>query len=179
METWKTIDRRTVFSHSRMSVEIHTVGLPNGETISSWPWVITADHVTILAMTEEGRFLFFRQPKYAIDGISLAPVGGYIEQDEDPLLAAQRELLEETGYEAADWTNLGNYCLDANRGVCHAHLFLARGAHPVSEPLESDLEEQELLQISRSDMETALMDGQFKVLGWTTLVALALQHLKE
>jgi len=56
---------------------------------------------------------------------------------------------------------------------------LARGAHPVSEPLESDLEEQELLQISRSDMETALMDGQFKVLGWTTRVALALQHLKE
>jgi len=39
------------------------------------------------------------------------------------------------------------------------------------------LEEQQLLCLSRSEIEAALAAGEFKVLGWTTAVALALLNM--
>ncbi len=135
MDGWKTLARRTVLDQRPyLVVEQHTVELPSGERISDWPWVITPDYVNVLAMTPSGRFLCFRQGKYAYQGEALAPVGGYIEPGEQPLAAAQRELLEETGYQAAEWVALGAYPVCANRGVATAHLFLALGARPVAPP---------------------------------------------
>ena len=176
MQLWKTLARRTILHHSKfLAVESHTVELPDGRVISDWPWVITPDYTNVLAVTQDGQFLCFRQTKYAVKGdTSLAVVGGYLEPGEEPLAAAQRELLEETGYEAAEWTDLGHYAIDANRGVGVAHLFLARGARRIAEIRADDLEEQQLLHLSRPEVEAALAAGEFKVLAWATVVALGL-----
>jgi ADP-ribose pyrophosphatase len=178
MQSWKTLSRRTILNYGKfLIVEDHTIELPDGQVISEWPWLITPDYINVSAVTEDGEFLFFRQTKYGVDGISLAPVGGYLEPGEDPLAAAKRELLEETGYEASDWINLGNYVVDGNRGAGRAHLFLARDARYVMEPIGDDLEEQQLLRLSRSEVEAALTAGEFKVLAWATVVALALLYM--
>ncbi|MBL7063595.1 MAG: NUDIX hydrolase [Anaerolineae bacterium] len=178
MQPWKTLSRRTILNHSKfLVVEEHTIELPDGRVISDWPWIISPDYVIVLAMTEDGEFLCFRQTKYGVDGTSLAPVGGYLEPGEDPLAAAQRELLEETGYEAPAWINLGRYRVNGNHGAGMAYLFLARGARCVAEADADDLEEQELLRLSLSEVEAALAASEFKVLAWTTTVALALRYL--
>jgi ADP-ribose pyrophosphatase len=140
--------------------------------------VITPDYVNIVPVTREGQFLCFRQTKYAV-GVTLALAGGYLEPGEDPLIAAQRELREETGYAADDWTPLGRYAVDGNRGAGAAHLFLATGAYYAGEVESDDLEAQELLRLSRAEVEAALMDGEFKVLPWAASVGLALRALDE
>lgn len=178
MQPWKTLSRQMILDHSKyLVVEDHTVELPDGQVIEKWPWIITPDYVNVLAVTEDNKFLCFRQTKYALNGTSLAPVGGYLEPDEEPLPAAQRELLEETGYVAPKWINLGEYRVDANRGGCMAYLFLALGAYRVQEPDADDLEEQELLTLTCSEIEEALTTGEFKVLAWASVVALALRHI--
>ncbi len=175
MQPWKTLARHTVLNYGKfLAVENHTVELPDGQVISDWPWVITPDYVNVMVVTEDTQFLCFRQTKYAVEGITLAPVGGYLEPGEEPLAAARRELLEETGYAAAEWTSLGHYRVDANRGAGVAHLFLARGARRVAEIRADDLEEQQLLHLSRAEVEAALVAGEFKVLAWGTVVALGL-----
>ena len=180
MQPWKTLARRTVLNYSKfLAVEAHAVELPDGQVISDWPWVITPDYVNVLAVTEDGQFLCFRQTKYAVEGTSLAPVGGYLEPGEEPLAAAQRELLEETGHEAAEWINLGRYAVDANRGAGVAHLFLARDARWVAKVRADDLEEQQLLYLSRPEVEAALTAGEFKVLPWAAVVALGLWYMKD
>jgi ADP-ribose pyrophosphatase len=180
MQPWKTRSRRTILDHGKfLVVEDHTVELPDGRIIPDWPWIITPDYVNVAAVTGDGRFLCFRQTKYGVDGLSLAPVGGYLEPGENPLTAAQRELREETGYAATDWLDLGHYRVDGNRGAGTGYLFLARGAQRVGEIDADDLEEQELLLLSRSEVETALAAGEFKVLGWTTVMALALLRVKD
>jgi ADP-ribose pyrophosphatase len=179
MESWKTLSRRVLLDHSKfLVVEEHTVELPDGRIIHDWPWVITPDFVNVVAVTRDGLLLCFRQTKYGIEGTSLAPVGGYLEPGEAPLAAAQRELLEETGYEAAEWTDLGRYRVDANRGAGMAYFFLARQAHRVGEPDADDLEEQEMLLLTRDQMQAALDAGDFKLLPWATIVALALRRME-
>ena len=180
MKPWKTLSRRMILDHSKfLKVEEHVIELPDGRIIDDWPWIITPDYVNVTAVTEDGRFLCFRQTKYCVDGTSLAPVGGYIEPDEDPLLAAKRELLEETGYEAEDWVALGRYPVGANRGIAIAYPFLATGARRVAEINADDLEEQELLLLTRDEIEAALDEGEFKSLPWAAAVALAMRKLKN
>jgi ADP-ribose pyrophosphatase len=180
VESWKTLSRRTILAYSKfLTVEEHVVELPDGRVIPDWPWVIMPDYVNAVVETKDGRLLCFRQTKYGIEGTSLAPVGGYLEPGEDPLQGMQRELLEETGYEAGIWVPLGSYRVDASRGAGMAHFFLARGAQRVAEAHADDLEEQELLHLTRAEMAAGLAAGEFKVLAWGASVALALAYLEE
>ena len=88
--------------------------------------IITPDFVLVLALTPDNKFLCFRQTKYAVDGTTLAPVGGIIEPEEDPLNAAKRELLEETGLTSVDLWLCGVISIDTgkNPGI---GIFIFRG----------------------------------------------------
>ena len=175
MDSWKTISREVVLDCGRfLKVEQHTIGLPSGEIIKDWPWLVTPDFVNVAVITEKDEYLCFRQTKYSIRGTSLAPVGGYIEPGEEPFAAAKRELLEETGYTSDHWEHLGEFSVDANRGNGIAHLFLARNAHQVTEPDADDLEEQVILRLTRAEVEAAVARGAFKVLPWQAIMALVL-----
>ena len=178
MRPWRTRSRRTLLDRRPwIAVESHEVELPDGRVVEDWPWLVGREFVNVVPVTDDETFVVFRQVKYAVEGTSLAPVGGYLDDGEDPGSAARRELLEETGYEAVEWTSLGRYVVDGNRGAGIGHLYLACGARKVAEPDADDLEEQELLEMTRREVEAALLAGEFKVMSWATVVALALAAL--
>jgi ADP-ribose pyrophosphatase len=179
LEPWTTLSRETLLSSPPfLTVERHRVALPDGRVIDNWQWLVTPDYINVVAITGAGQFVLFRQTKYAVQGVSLAPVGGYLEPGEEPLAAAMRELREETGYESASWEPLGRYAVDGNRGAGHANLFLARDCVFAGRSSASDdLEAQELVLLSRVEVERALAAGEFKVLAWAANVAMALGRM--
>jgi len=178
MQQWKTRDRKILLDESPwLKVERRVVELPSGQVIPNWQWVTTPDYVNVVAVTEDDEFICFRQVKYGVEGDTLAVVGGYLNDGEEPFEAAQRELREETGYESTDWKDLGHYRVDPNRGMAIGHLFLARRARLVATPIIDDLEEQHLLFLTKAEIEKALVTGEFKVMAWTAAVALALRSL--
>jgi 8-oxo-dGTP pyrophosphatase MutT (NUDIX family) len=180
LRAWETASRKTILDFGEfLTLESHTVKLPDGQIIPNWAWIIAPSAAIVVTVTEEGEFLCFRQTKYAVEGTSLAPVGGMLEPEEVPIAAARRELLEEMGYEAPEWVNLGSYVLDPNRGVATMHLFLALNASRVAEPDSDDLEDQELLQLSKVEIEAALQAGEFKVLAWSAAVAMSLNYINS
>lgn len=180
LRAWETISRSTLLSHNKfLTVENHMVKLPDGQIIPDWAWLIIPSAAIVLARTINNQFLCFRQTKYAVEGIVYAPVGGMLEPGEAPLKAAKRELLEETGYEAPDWVNLGSYVLDPNRGIATMHLFLALHAGQVAKPDSDDLEDQELIFLTQVEMEDALRAGEFKILAWSAVVAMSLNYLRS
>jgi ADP-ribose pyrophosphatase len=180
LRPWKTLSKRMILDHGKfLKVENHEVQLPDGAVIPDWAWIIIPSAAIVLAVTADQKFLCFRQTKYAIEGTSLAPVGGMLEPDEKPLEAAKRELLEEMGYTSSNWVNLGSHILDPNRGVATMHLFLALDAKKETEPNSDDLEDQELIFLSRTELVTALRAGEFKVLAWSAVVALSLNYLSS
>jgi len=180
MKPWKTLDKKFVLERGKfLKVEDHVVELPDGKIINDWPWVITPDFINVIAVTTSKEFICLRHPKYAIDGLTLAPIGGYIEPNEEPLFAAKRELLEETGFSADEWIELGRYDVDANRGCGKAFLFLALNAVKISEPTEIDMEQPELVILSKDELLQALLNGEFKVLSYAHTVSLSLEYLNR
>jgi len=147
--------------------------------IPDWSWIITPDAIVVLTRLENGKFLVFRQRKYAVNGISYAPVGGMLEPEEEPLSAAKRELLEEMGCQAGAWIPLGSFIMDASHGVAMIHLFLALKARKVAIPISDDLEDQELLILDRNELSRALFSGKFKEITWSAVVSLALNYLSQ
>ena len=180
LRVWETVSKKTILQQGKfLTVESHTVKLPDGRIIPDWAWLIAPDAAIVLAVTADNKFLCFRQTKYAIEGTSLAPVGGMLEPSETPLDAAKRELLEEMGYQASEWVHLGSSVLDPNRGIATMHLFLVLNAKRVADPDSDDLEDQEILLLSRDQLEKALQAGEFKVLAWSAVAALSLNYLKS
>ena len=179
MKRWKTLKKKVVLNDAPwLVVEHRRVKLPDGRTIAKWPWVSTPDYVNVVAETTDRKFLCFKQVKYAVNKPMLGIVGGYMEKEESPLSAAKRELLEETGYKAEKWINLGTYRICPNRGFAIGSLFLARKAKLVAKPTNDDLEELRLIKLTRSQLESALLNGKFKILAWALAVALALKKLE-
>lgn len=182
METIQTLHKTPLLTMADgrfLRVEQHVVQFADGTIIEDWPWLITPDYVNVFPVMDDGRVLCFRQAKYAVSGLSLSIPGGYLEPGEAPLATVQRELLEETGCVAADWVALGSYAVDGNRGCGRAHLFLATGVRQVQPSHADDLEEQATVLLTLAEVRAALLAGEFRVLPWSTCVALALLHLAE
>ena len=180
MKPWKTRSKTALLNYGKfLTVENHQVELPDGRVIDDWAWLVTPDFVNIVAVTGDGKFLCFEQVKYGIEGDTLAVVGGFMEPGEEPLAAAQRELLEETGYRASCWTSLGQYRVDPNRGAGIGYLFLAQDAQFSAQTIVDDLEEQHLLMLDIDEVEVALLAGRFKSMAWSANLALALLLLKK
>ena len=178
MKLWKTLSKQIVFERSPwIKLEEHQIELPDGKVLDQWIWIDTPDFVIVVAVDQQDHFLVFEQTKYASSGLTLAPVGGYIQAGEEPLAAARRELLEETGFEAEDWISLGSFMTDANRGNGNGHYYLAKNVQKTDQiALSDDLEEQRLLFFSAAELQKALDLNQVKIITWQAGFTMALQR---
>ena len=76
------------------------------------------------------------------------------------LEAAKRELLEETGFVSDSWVELGGYTVNANQGGAVSYMFHATGCRRIAGPCSDDLEETEILFLSRDELLAAITRGK-------------------
>lgn len=180
MRPWRAAARRTLLSRPPwMEVGEEDVVLPDGRTVEGFLWVRTRDFAIVVPVTERDEIVMVRSYKHGTRNVSLSLPAGYIEEGEDPLATAKRELKEETGYKAEAWSSLGRYVVDGNYGVATEHVFLARGAREVTAPDSGDLEEIQVLRVPRVEIPALLSRGEVAQLSSAAALGLALVELGE
>ncbi|MCD0937031.1 NUDIX hydrolase, partial [Staphylococcus aureus] len=101
----KTIDRTVIYNGKIVDVEIHTVTLPNGET-STRELVYHNGAVAVCALTPKKEVVLVKQYRKPVEKPLLEIPAGKLEDDENRVEAAKRELEEETGYIAKELTHV-------------------------------------------------------------------------
>jgi len=163
MASWKQLGRKTIYDTKFLRLYEDTVQLPDGKVFDDYSIVNTNDGVIIVATDENGNVLMFDEYKYPIDqDILVFPAGG-VEPGESPLIAAARELLEETGYESSDIELVGQ-CYDYPSKVQHLdHIVRIKNAKKTSGITHEATEAIGSLQlIPVSDLNNYWKDGKFK-----------------
>jgi ADP-ribose pyrophosphatase len=174
LDPWKTLSRIPVFSGGPIrEITRESVQLPDGRIVDDYFTARFGDYALVYAVTREGEVLVLRQYKHGVGRVCLTFPGGYVAPGEDPGLAAERELLEETGYRAGRLAHLGSFVVNANQGCNTAHLYRADGCWKECEPNAGDLEEMELHRMTPAELLTPGSLDEFGVLGYVTLLLLA------
>lgn len=122
----------------------------------------SVDWVNMVAIDRDGHCVMIRQFRFGVGYTTLETPGGMVDPGEDSHGAAQRELLEETGYASQKWTYLG--AVEPNPAF-HNHLchhWLAEDAYLAR---EQDLGDGELIAVelmSPDEVRAAVVSGELK-----------------
>lgn len=171
---WKTLARRVLISRPPwLEVGEEDVLLPDGQVVENFLSITGRDFAIVVPLTADGHTVLIRSYKHGLRGISRSFPAGYLEAGEEPLAGAKRELLEEVGWAAEEWTPLGRFVVDGNYGSGTMHAFLATGARQVAAPESGDLEEMELEQVPWEEAVAALERGELQQLASAAALGLA------
>jgi ADP-ribose pyrophosphatase len=160
MNKWKKISSRIVLDVDWMRIRKDEVKLANGRIVSDF-YVWEAKHLAmIVPVLKNGNLLLLRQYKHGVEEITLEFPAGYIEEAESPQEAAERELMEETGYAAKTMVELGVISGEPNKSTGKVYLYCAQGLVGGMQQSYDVMEDIEVLDYSISEILMMIKNGE-------------------
>jgi 8-oxo-dGTP pyrophosphatase MutT (NUDIX family) len=147
---WQTTSSEVVYETPWIKVRRDEVLNQNGKPLTYS--VVEARHpsVLIVAVNAEGNIMLQQSFRYTTQQLMWELPAGHSD-GQDTLVAAKRELLEETGLQSNDWTNLGTFFQAVGIGNVQFQVFLARGVQSVSDERDDleDIIKQQFMSFAR------------------------------
>ena len=147
----KKISGEGVYDGIFLKMKHDIVSLPDGQHAVR-EYLEHPGAVAILAVLDDGRVLLERQYRYPIAQAVIEIPAGKLNTGEDPLLCAQRELQEETGYTAKHWSKIRRIHPVISYSTEFIDIYLAEGLSPGP----ARLDEEEFLDVFASPLEELL-----------------------
>ena len=149
--TEKRLDSKVMYDGGFIEVLKDTVLLPDGST-STREYITHPGAVAMLALLDNGNLVMERQFRYPLHREFIELPAGKIDDGEDILVTAQRELLEETGYVAREWIHLTTAWPCIGYSDERMEYFLARGLTHVG----NKLDDGEFLEVFELSLDQAI-----------------------
>lgn len=159
---WRTLSSTYLFQRPWLTVRCQRMLLPTGREHPEYYILEYPTWVNIIALTPDDRMLLVRQYRPALDITRYELCAGVMDpSDASPLEAAQRELLEETGFGGGEWTKL--MVVGPNPSAMNnvSISFLAHGVTKLCEPRLEETEDINVHLFSRDEVYNMLKVGQF------------------
>lgn len=137
-----------IYSGIFLKMKRDTVSLPDGQQAVR-EYLTHPGAVAIVALLDDGRVLLERQYRYPIAKACIEVPAGKLDPNENPLLCAQRELAEETGYTAKKWSYIRRIHPVISYSTEFIDIYLAEGLVPGA----SHLDEEEFLDVFAAPLE--------------------------
>jgi len=166
----KTISKKTLFEGRILSLDIHEVELSGGR-VGTREIIRHGAAVAVVARRRDGRFVFIRQFRKAMERMCFEVMAGNVDPGEAAQAAAIRELKEETGYIPDSIRFLSS--IYPSMGYCTERIDIFYA--DVHEPGETDFDHDENIEtvlVTEEEMDTMIRAG--KVEDAKTLAAWAL-----
>ena len=149
--SWSVRDTRVVYENPWIRVREDAVVRPDGSDGIFGVVELQRPAVFVVALTDADEVVLVTIDRHTVGTSVEVPAGGT--DGQDPLVAAQRELAEETGLVAREWRQVG--VMNALNGVCRASelVYLATGLEPApgshSETSHADRAEEGIAEVRR------------------------------
>jgi ADP-ribose pyrophosphatase len=141
-----------------LEVRRDDVRLPD-DAVATREYVVHPGAVAIVPLLDDGRLVLERQFRYPVGKVLLEIPAGKIDPGESVLACAQRELLEETGYQAREWARAGvvhNAAAYSTEGI---EIWFARGLSAGTQRLDVG-EFIELCLMTEAELERRAATGE-------------------
>ncbi len=148
----ETVLSEQVYSGRFLDVRRDQIRLPDGAAAQR-EYIVHPGAVMVVPLLDDGRLVVERQWRYPLARVMLEFPAGKLDAGEPPLACAVRELIEETGYRAAEWARAGilhNAIAYSNEGI---EIWFARGLTPGERALDAG----EFLDVT--EMSAEQLDG--------------------
>ncbi|GAC1690676.1 MAG: NUDIX hydrolase [Ktedonobacteraceae bacterium] len=177
---WQVLSTTQVLDTPYLKVHSERVMLPNGVILPNYYIIDNRGWVGIVPVTDDGHLLINRQYKHGIGEYVLEfPAGGIDEGEDDPLIAANRELMEESGYSAEPGKIelLTEMIANPTSAVTRIWWYLARDVRKTGEQKLDPAEEIENFLVTPAELLQLIHSGQFSVQGQVAAAYMALEKL--
>ena len=156
LKPWKVLES----SYFRPRLRLDKVELPNGKFLDATIFELSS-WANVIAVTKNNDVVLIKQYRHGVQEVLWEIPGGVVEDGEDPLEGVKRELLEETGYTAAKFIQVGalypNPAFQTNTMYC----FLALGAEKVTGQSLDDGEDIEVHLVPLDELMAMMKRGEF------------------
>lgn len=148
---WEVVSQEYLFRRPWLTVRRDALRLPNGRIAPEYYVLEYPTWINTIAIDPQGRFVMVRQYRHGLGEVLTELCAGVAEEGETPLQAAQRELLEETGYAGGQWQEW--MVISPNPGSQNnlVHCFLAVGVEPTGSGQHLDRTEDVAVELLHPD----------------------------
>lgn len=160
-----------------MRLRSDVVELPSGTVLDAYYVRESNGFVIAFALTPEQQVVLVRQYRYGIDDVIVELPAGTIDENEDPLVCAKRELAEETGYTAARWEKVMTIAAEPVRSNSVVHTYIAYDARPTQPQRLDPTESIEPFTVSLDELHRMLRDGDLNSMAAVAAAYTALDAL--
>jgi ADP-ribose pyrophosphatase len=173
---FKVIDSKTFYEGKVLKLQVDEIEYASSKNIGLREVAIHPGGAVIVPINNDGKFVLVKQFRYPLKIELIEFPAGKLDNDEDPITCARRELEEETGYSSSDISYIGKFYTAPGYCTELLHIFLAKNLKTGNHRREEGENEMQIIELTLDEIQN--MIKQEKILDSKTISALFLLQSK-